>query len=141
MKIFKRMEALAALLLCCTALMAQQQGEEKELSLEERCEIEADRLQGALNLEDWQTYYVDSILKHDYAKMQEEYDKLMKEKVSSYNIYQSVQDRWLENIDAAFRRLFTDEQWAAYLKQGAARQQKAREKRRVKAQKNLLSGK
>ena len=32
-----------------------------------------------------------------------------------------------------YRQIFTDEQWATYLKNGAAKQQKAREKRKMKA--------
>lgn len=38
----------------------------------------------------------------------------------------------MEQIDHAFRKFFTDEQWAAYLKQGAAKAQKARAKRAAK---------
>lgn len=110
---------------------------EKTISLEESCELEADRLQRVLDLADWQAFYVDSILKHDYAAMRAEYEQLQKEKVSGSHIYQNVQDKWMDSIDKAYRKIFNDEQWALYLKQGAARMQKAREKRKLKASKAL----
>lgn len=103
----------------------------------EMAESEADRLQELLDLEDWQVFYVDSTLKNDYSCMQKEMEELQKAKVSNYTMYQSVQDRWMEKIDGSYRRIFTDEQWKHYLKSGAAKQQKAREKRRLKAEESL----
>ena len=70
--------------LLCAALRAQEP--EREPSLEEKCEMETDRLQALLELEDWQAFYVDSILKHDYKAMQDEFDRFQKEKVSSIYI-------------------------------------------------------
>jgi len=96
--------------------------------------MEADRLQRVLDLEDWQAFYVDSTLKHDFAGMMAEYEELRKGKVANASMYVAVQDKWMEKIDAAYRRFFTDEQWAAYLKQGAAKAQKARAKRKAKAE-------
>ncbi len=103
----------------------------------EMAESEADRLQELLDLEDWQVFYVDSTLKNDYSCMQKEMEELQKAKVSNYTMYQSVQDRWMEKIDGSYRKIFTDEQWKHYLKSGAAKQQKAREKRRLKAEESL----
>lgn len=108
---------------------AQQEGPD----IYERAESEADRLQRVLELEDWQVFYVDSTLKHDYPAMIAEYDQLRSSKVSNSSIYQAVQDKWMEQIDATYKRIFTDEQWATYLKSGAAKAQKARDKRKAKA--------
>ena len=94
----------------------------------------ADRLQRILDLEDWQVFYVDSTLKHDFPAMQAELMKLSEAKVANRDMYVQVQDRWMEQIDATYKKFFSEEQWAAYLKQGAAKAQKAREKRRLKAQ-------
>jgi ribonuclease M5 len=55
-------------------------------------------------------------------------------------MYQDVHDKWMDQIDRSYRRFFTDQQWAAYLKIGAARAQKAREKRKAKASKEGLLG-
>ena len=100
----------------------------------EQAETEADRLQRLLDLEDWQTFYVDSTLKHDFPAMVAEFTQLQASKVSNTSIYQDVRDRWMDQIDATYKRIFTEEQWAAYLKSGAGKAQKAREKRRLKAQ-------
>ena len=40
----------------------------------------------------------------------------------------------LDSTDEEGKRIFTEKQWAAYLKTGAAKLQKAREKRKAKAQ-------
>ena len=109
------------------------QEKEKQPDIYEQAEIEADRLQRILDLEDWQVFYVDSTLKHDFPAMMAEIDKLRNSKVSNMMLYQAVQDNWWEQIDATYKRIFSSQQWAAYLKSGAAKVQKAREKRKAKA--------
>ena len=111
-------------------IMAQEQ---KPLDLNELAAKEADRLQKLLDLEDWQVFYVDSTLQANYSKLQKEMETLQKSKVSNTSIYQEARDKFMDNLDAAYRKFFTDEQWAAYLKSGAAKQQKQRAKRREKA--------
>ena len=111
-------------------LYAQQPMQQPDMY--EKAELEADRLQELLDLEDWQVFYVDSTLKHDLPAMMAEYDKLQASKVSNASLYQAVQDKWMEQIDKTYKRIFTEEQWAAYLKSGAARAQKARDKRKTK---------
>ncbi|MCX4334927.1 MAG: hypothetical protein OSJ55_08630 [Bacteroidales bacterium] len=113
---------------------AYAQEQNKEPDIMELAENEADRLQRLLDLDDWQTFYVDSTLKHDYPAMREELDNLSKAKVSNVSIYVAVQDKWMEAIDKSYRTIFDDRQWAAYLKSGAAKQQKARAKRKEKAE-------
>ena len=63
-----------------------------------------------------------------------EYDKLRNSKVSNSSMYLAVQDKWMEQIDKTYKRIFNPKQWAAYLKSGAAKMQKAREKRKAQAQ-------
>jgi hypothetical protein len=110
-----------------TDASAQQQ---EAPSLEEQIEKEAERLERVLGLEDWQVFYVDSTLMHDFPAMQAEMKKLSESKVSNRDMYIMVQDKWMDQIDATYKRIFTEEQWAAYLKQGAAKAQKARAKRK-----------
>ena len=111
---------------------AQQQQDAPDIY--EQAEMEADRLQRVLDLEDWQVFYVDSTLKHDLPAMIAESEQLRAAKVANVSMYQEVRDKWWDQIDATYQRIFTQDQWAAYLKQGAAKAQKARAKRREKAQ-------
>ena len=117
-------------LLTASVLMAQE--EEKPKDVFQQAEEEADRLQRVLDLEDWQVFYVDSTLKHDLPAMMAEYEKLRSSKVSNTSLYVAVQDKWLDTIDASYKKIFSAQQWAAYLKSGAAKAQKARQKRREK---------
>lgn len=126
----KRIILSAAALLFSLASYAQEP--QKEPDFYELAEKETERLQRTVKLEDWQIFYVDSILVHDYMAMNDDLQRLQANKVSNSSIYQSIQDKWMEKIDNAFRKFFTDEQWAAYLKQGAAKAQKARAKRAAK---------
>ena len=109
---------------------AQQQPEAPDIY--EQAEMEADRLQRILDLEDWQTFYVDSTLKHDLPAMIAESEQLRAAKVGNVSMYQEVRDKWWDQIDATYKKIFTEEQWQAYLKQGAAKAQKARVKRKAK---------
>lgn len=123
---------LAGVLAVSVEASAQEQ--QKQPDVYEQAETEADRLQRVLDLEDWQVFYVDSTLKHDFPAMMAEYDKLRAAKVSNASMYQSVQDKWMEQIDATYKKIFNPQQWAAYLKSGAAKAQKAREKRKAQAE-------
>ena len=109
---------------------AQQQQDAPDIY--EQAEMEADRLQRILDLEDWQVFYVDSTLKHDLPAMIEESEQLRAAKVGNVSMYQEVRDKWWDQIDATYKKSCTQEQWAAYLKQGAGKAQKARAKRRAK---------
>ena len=123
--------AMFALLASQGVASAQQQ---EGPDIYEQAEMEADRLQRILDLKDWQTFYVDSTLKHDLPAMIAESEQLRAAKVGNVSMYQEVRDKWWDQIDATYQKIFTPEQWALYLKQGAGKAQKAREKRRLKAQ-------
>ena len=135
MKLKVLMMAVSSVLMfmgVCVDASAQQQQEAPDIY--EQAEMEADRLQRILDLEDWQTFYVDSTLKHDLPAMIAESEQLRASKVANVSMYQEVRDKWWDQIDATYKKIFTQEQWAAYLKQGAGKAQKARAKRREKAQ-------
>ena len=108
-----------------------QQPEEPDLY--EQVQKETERLQRILELEDWQAFYVDSTLIHDFSAMMADYEKLQSSKVSNTSMYQAAQDKWMEQIDATYKKIFSEKQWNAYLKSGAAKMIKAREKRKAKA--------
>ena len=109
--------------------------EQMEKQLLEFIDKEVKRLSDLLDLEYWQEFYVDSTLTHDYHALQEEMDDLQKAKVGNVDLYQSIQDKWQQQIADSYRRFFNEDQWKKYLKSGGARAQKARDKRRAKVEK------
>lgn len=122
--------ALLSAFICC---LAWAQDENKVPTPEEMAEKETERLEKALKLEDWQVFYVDSTLVHDYSAWMEELNSLRKARVENSDIYVSIQDKWMERIEAAYRKFFTGEQWQEYLRQGGERIIRERQKRRDKA--------
>ena len=143
MKFYQGMKHLwivaAALLLGVPALRAQNQGpqtpEQKEKQLLEAIDREVQRLVDQYDLEYWQEFYVDSTLTHDYKAMQEEFEDLQATKVGNTDIYQRVQDKWMQQIEDTYKRIFSEEQWKKYWKATGQRNQKARDKRKAKAEK------
>ena len=125
---------MMCIIACLPAPLLQAQERDIKEEIYQQAEKEADKLQRVLDLEYWQTFYVDSTLKHDYIAMYTESERLKESKVSSERLYIDVQDRWMDKIDETFKRIFTQEQWAAYLKGGAAKAQKARAKRKAQAE-------
>ena len=126
---------------CLSALpaFAQNQGpqtpEQKEKQMLEFIDKEVQRLSEQLTLEYWQEFYVDSTLTHDYHALQEELEDLQKAKVGNVDLYQSVQDKWMQQIDDSYQRFFTEDQWKKYWKSTGQRAKKARDKRKAKAEK------
>ena len=125
---------IAALLLLPFLAGAQQpQSEEEELKqLREVIDKTVAAYETQLRLEDWQSFYVDSILTHDYDALRLELKALREAKVSNVDIYQTTQDKWAEQIYNALQKVFDEDQWAKYLKSGAARDKKSRDKRAAK---------
>jgi hypothetical protein len=103
-----------------------------EKDFHDSVEREIDRLTSLLKLEDWQVFYVDSILNHDYKAMQAELKVLQEQKVSNTDMYYDIQYKWQDKIYEAYEKLFDENQWAKYLKSGAARDKKNRDKKRAK---------
>lgn len=141
MNFFVRMERYLKILLILAlffgmapALFAQEPmtPEEKEKKFYEFIEKEVERYESSLKLETWQVFYVDSILTHDYQAMQEEFESLQARKVENNALYEAARDKWMQRIYDSFHRVLDDAQWAKYLKSGAGRDQKARERRAAK---------
>ena len=112
--------------------------EEREKELYESIQKQVDRLAEQLNLTGGQIFYVDSILTHDYNAMVKELNDMSTARVSNGSLYEAVQDKWAERIYKAFEKLFTQEQWQEYLKSGASREKKLRDKRAAKLNKKQL---
>ncbi|MDO4212518.1 MAG: hypothetical protein Q4D10_00045 [Bacteroidales bacterium] len=134
MKIF----GILLLSLLTLSAAAQQQGQseqdkiKEEKQLREYIDKNVEQTGINLGLEDWQLFYVDSILTHDVTAMTAEIKQLQSSKVSNSAVYEQVQDKWLEAIYQAMGKVLNEDQWNKYLKQGAAREKKARDKRKAK---------
>ena len=114
---------------------ASAQNQEKQPTPEEVASQESERLERLLKLEDWQVFYVDSTLQHDFAALDAELKGMQQAKVGNVDLYMEVRDRWMEQVDNSFKKWFTPAQWEKYLKSGARKAQKDRAKRREKAEK------
>jgi len=137
MKLHKLLIALIIGLASTTVSFAQQKQdpEEQQKKMYEAIDKEIERLENSLDLEDWQVFKVDSIYTHDYMAMTDELQELQKKKIENLEIYYDVQDKWMEQIYQSFSKVFDEDQWAKYLKQGAERAKKNRDKRAAKSKK------
>ena len=122
--------ALLPLFADISALAQQQDDDKMEKQMLEFVDSEVKRLSSLLDLEYWQEFYVDSTLTYNYSQMTEDLKELQKAKVENADLYSNVRDKWLEATDQSYRRIFTDEQWRKYWKNGGERASKARDKRK-----------
>lgn len=133
MKSYKYVAATVLCIFVSTLNFSASAQQQEPLDVTELAEKEADHLQSILDLEDWQVFYVDSTLKVNFVALQADLERLQKSKVTNTSIYTDVKDRCWDEIDATYKKIFTEEQWNAYLKSGAAKLQKQRAKRKAKA--------
>lgn len=127
---------ITAILMFPLMLFAQQPKSEKEQEklFYESIEKQIERYTEQFNLDDWQVFYVDSIITTNSLGLRDEIMALSASKVSNSDIYVAAQDKWGEATFVALQKVFDEEQWAKFLKQGGARDKKARDKRAAKRQ-------
>lgn len=127
----------AALSLSCFGAYAQEQGPDDEAKrIEEAIQASLEQMEKSLKLESWQVFYLDSILTHDYNALAEELKQMQAVKVSNSDLYYQTQDKWAEQIYNSFHGVLNEDQWNKYLKSGASKDKKARDKRAAKRQKD-----
>ncbi len=110
---------------------AQNQGgvaEDDVKKMLENVDHQVEQMTRDLDLEDWQVFYVDSILTANYLSLQAGFADLSAKKVGNRDIYQDLQYSKLDEIYYALEKVFDESQWAKYLKRGAAKDKKSREK-------------
>ena len=126
------------LLLVPVMALAQQQQpqtpEQREKQMYENIQKQVDNMAESLNLEDWQIFYADSILTTNFGALAKEFEELGKNRVSDPEVYSRLQDACMEKNYNALHAILNEEQWTKYLKTGAARDKKARDKREAKRQ-------
>ena len=129
----KFLSILAALLLSvCAFAQTPQDKAAMEKEFRENLDKEIERLAELLELDDWQVFYMDSILTHNSYAKKDEMMEMNDKKVSNADAYTRVNDKWSEATYVAFKKIFTEEQWEKYNKTGAAKAKKARDKRTEK---------
>ena len=124
-----------SILACSLFLLGAAPGalaQQKERTPEEIASQEAERLETLLGLEGWQVFYVDSILQNNYSHMLAELYGLRDSKVENVDLYVSVRDKWNQLTYDAFSKVFNEDQWNRYLKSGAGKEMKLRQKRAAK---------
>ena len=135
MKLFRILISAAlviALMPITSRAQEQKSPEQQEKEIREAIDRELEKYSRMLDLDMAQEFYMDSILTHDYFAMREEIMEKNRARVSNTDLYVAVQDKWAEQIYQSFRKILDDEQWEKYLKSGAAREKKARDKREAK---------
>ena len=123
---------LALSFLSFGAFAQNQSPEEEEKQLRKAIDAQIENYTDLLKLEDWQIFYLDSILTNDFSAMMAELKELSQAKVRNQDAYMIVQDKWSEQIYNSPKGVFDENQWAKYEKSGAARDKKARDKRAAK---------
>ncbi len=126
---------IISLFLSSAVAFAQQEQQSEEQQIQESIDILIEQYEDLLDLEYWQVFYVDSILNHNYNAMSVELKALNEAKVNNRDAYYIVQDKWMEEIYNAFGKVFNEEQWTKYLKSGARKEKKSRDKRAEKLKK------
>lgn len=126
------MFACAVLFFCSPAVFAQNNAAEEEAKFYEAVEEQVERLAETLALEDWQVFYVDSILTHNLGALRDEMKALSAARVSSEDYHQVASDKWMEATYKAFQKVFSGAQWEKYLKSGARKDKMARDRRAEK---------
>lgn len=128
-----RFFCISFLFLVSVSAFGQQQQKQDDEALQKQLRQDIDKIvenyESSLKLEDWQVFYLDSILVHDYNAMTDELKALQEAKVSNVNQYTVTRDKWNEKIYNAVHKILNEEQWAKYLKTGAAKEKKLRDKR------------
>lgn len=135
MKLFRILISLVLVIAMSTFSARAQEPktpEQQEKELREAIDKEIDKYIRTLDIDMAQEFYLDSILTHDYFAMRDEIMEKSRAKVNNMDVYQAIQDKWAERIYVAFRKVLDDEQWEKYLKGGAGREKKARDKREAK---------
>jgi len=116
----------ALFLAAAPALLAQDQ---KEPDMATIINAQIDNLTRSFNLDDVQVFFVDSILNFNYNAMMDEIQEARKVGASNSDTFQGISDKWMDATDQALEKLFTEAQWAKYMKSTYGKEKKRRDKR------------
>lgn len=117
------------LVLVSAGIAAAQDPNAKQPTPEEMAEAQADKFNTLLDLEYYQVFLIDSVMKHDFKAMMDEMAEVQKSGASNQETFLVVSDKWMDRVDKAFEKIFTPEQWKKYLKSGYGKEKRKRDKR------------
>ena len=102
-----------AAMLSFNSAYAQQQEEKtpEEIAIEQANKLEVD-----LKLNSTQVFYVDSVLRHNYAELQAEIDNARARGSQDQNTYKTINDKWMFRTFDAFKVILDEQQYIRYLK-------------------------
>ena len=100
-------------LLCCNAAFAREQPQK---SPGEQAIEEANRLEKELKLTATQTFYVDSILRHNFELMYADIENLKDRGSQDVDTYRAVSDKWIQKVIDALKPVLDEQQHIKYLK-------------------------
>ncbi|MBQ3175164.1 MAG: hypothetical protein IJB58_04255 [Bacteroidales bacterium] len=90
--------------------------EQPEKSPEQIAATEVEHWESLLELTPSQTFYVDSILTHNYKCMFEDIERMRGMGMQSPDTYRAVQGKWVEKNVVAMKEVLEEQQYIAYLK-------------------------
>lgn len=137
---------IITILLSSTSSFAQYQNqqEEKPKTPVEIAAMQADKYQKDLGLNDGQTFLVDSVLQANIGGVYADFERMKKGGVQTQESYRAVQELWMNKTDAAFKKIFTPEQYLKYEKLSglyAKRMKAEKEKAKLEKEKAKKLGK
>lgn len=109
---FKILAASFALLLS-PSLFAQEQ---EMPSADEMAIMEVEVLEEELELDAAQIFLADSVLRHNYQALMDEFEKMKTSGMQSTNSYKTVSDKWMQKCKDAFQLFLDEQQYIKYLK-------------------------
>ncbi len=109
---FKILAASFALLLS-PALFAQEQ---EMPSADDMALMEVEVLEEELELDATQIFLADSVLRHNYQALMDEFEKMKSSGMQSTNSYKTVSEKWMQKCKDAFQLFLDEQQYIKYLK-------------------------
>lgn len=109
---FKILAASVALLLSPT-LFAQEQ---EMPSADDMALMEVEVLEEELELDATQIFLADSVLRHNYQALMDEFEKMKSSGMQSTNSYKTVSEKWMQKCKDAFQLFLDEQQYIKYLK-------------------------
>ncbi len=112
-KISFKILAASFALLFSPALFAQEQ---EMPSADEMAIMEVEVLEEELELDAAQIFLADSVLRHNYQALMDEFEKMKTSGMQSTNSYKTVSDKWMQKCKDAFQLFLDEQQYIKYLK-------------------------